>query len=365
LKKKFKNYYLNRFLLNLYFNFRLKKINIAEENYELEKADKVLLDKSCLPDEDILVGLVKDTDPCPYYTKFRRFLRNNNINFDYYNIFNSNWMEEAEKFDIIIWRPMSSPWELEDAREKFYVLEQELNKLVFPSYRDLLIYENKVMQYYFLKKNNLPAVDTYIFYSYDEAMDFIKTADYPMVSKIKTGSGSSGVRMIKNYRSAKKLISNTFRGGEKTYWPFIKQKNVVLLQKYIPSKFDLRVNVFDSEHIFGYYRYPEKNDFRASGFYNIERKELPLEAVKIALKVREKLNVIFIDVDFVQSLEDNKYYIIEFSYFNRIIRCERVILNGVPGGYRYDKDMDSLYFEEGRYWLQELMLKRFFETHKF
>jgi glutathione synthase/RimK-type ligase-like ATP-grasp enzyme len=176
------------------------------------------------------------------------------------------------------------------------------------------------------------------------------------------GSASQGVTLVRNKKQAKRFAESIFRVGKATYWPFLKQKNYVYFQKYLENDgFDLRVIIVDENHIFGYYREIPKGEFRASGMGLVVKKELPKEAVRIALDATKKLKFTNLSVDFLQSSMDDKFYIIEASNFIRIETDEQLKVNGIPGKYRYLKENDSLTFEEGKYWIQELFLKRFFE----
>jgi glutathione synthase/RimK-type ligase-like ATP-grasp enzyme len=336
-----------------------------QEKDNLDIAQTILLDPNIRAgNNDIYVGLVKDTGELPYYTKFERFLKNNKIAYDYFYIHSSSWNKDAAKFNVIIWRPMSSPWSLEEAREKIYVLEKYLNKRVYPSYAEVMFYENKILQYYILKNEGFPVIETFISYDYDEVLYWIEKAEYPFVSKLKEGSASQGVSLIRNKRTARGHVEKIFRGGKSTYWPFLKQKNYVFFQKYVENEgFDLRVIIVDENHIFGYYREIPRGEFRASGMGLLVKKELPKEAVKIALDITKQLRFTNLSVDFLRSKADGRFYVIEGSNFIRIKTDEQLKVNGTSGKYRYIYETDSLIFEKGIFWLQELILKRFFEKY--
>ena len=360
-----RNPLLNKLKYRISSALRPDRISISNETNDLELAEKISLDpKVGAHLQNMQAGLVKDGDSSPYYTKFERFLRSNDISYDYLDIHSSSWMEDAKKFDLLIWRPMSTPWELEEAREKIYFLERHLNKLVYPSYNEVVFYENKILQYYILKEMSFPVIETFISSDYDEVLNWIEKAEYPLVSKIKTGSASMGVLLLKDKNSANKYVEKIFRSGNPTYWPFQRQKNYVFFQKYIKNRgFDLRIVVIDKDNIFGYFREVPKGDFRASGMETVVKKELPIEAVKMAFDILNKLNFTNLSVDFLQSEQDNKFYIIEASNFVRVKTDEQLKINGIAGRYRYIAESESLNFEKGRYWVQELTLKKFIENN--
>ena len=61
-------------------------------------------------------------------------------------------------------------------------------------------------------------------------------------------------------------------------------------------------------------------------------------------------------VDLLYSNKDKKYYIIETSLFNQIDTPEQLVIDGVPGYYDIS-DIDNIKFKEGRFWIQELILR--------
>lgn len=360
-----KNYYLNRLARRITLSLKPSRIKIHEEKNNLNQPEKVILDQKIKINlKETVIGLVRDSSVHPYYTKFERFLKNNNILYDYFDIHANSWIEGAKIFDVIIWRPGSSPWEIEEAREKIYVLERVLNKFVYLSYDEIIYYENKIFQYYILKNLGVPVIETFISFDYDEVVNWIQKTEYPIVSKVRTCSASHGVILLRSEKQAKKYTEKVFRTGFPHYWPFLKQKNYVFFQKYIKNKgFDLRVIIIDEHNIFGYYREVPKGDFRASGRGRVVKKEIPKGAIKIALDITKKLKFTNLSVDFLQSIEDNKLFVIETSNFITVASDEQLKVQSIPGKYSYDQNSDHLVFEKGRYWIQEVILKKFFEKH--
>lgn len=341
------------------------RIQVLREKDDLNSAGKIVLDPTVeWQGKRLLAGIAMDGDSPPYYSKFERFMKSNGIHYEFFNIHGSDWIENINRFDVICWRPMSSPWELDEAREKIYFAENILKKKVYPSFREVFFYENKLLQYYILKKEAFPVIDTFISSDYDEVMNWLDTADYPLVSKLRTASASFGVSLLKNKMQAKIHAGKVFRSGKWTCWPHLKQKNYVFFQKFVENTgFDLRVIVIDEKHIFGYFRNVPSNDFRASGAGRVEKKELPQEAIKISLDVLGRLGFLNLAVDFLQSSADGKFHIIEASNFIKVNTNEQLEIKGLPGCYEYRTKTDSLIFREGRYWLQELVLKKFFEKN--
>jgi len=207
----------------------------------------------------------------------------------------------------------------------------------------------------------LPAVPTFSTNSKSEALSYTDQTAFPVISKITTGSASCGVIKLKNKRSAVRYINKAFsKVGRKTYWPFARQINYVYFQEFIDSsKFDLRVIVVGNK-LFGYYRFPKAGDFRASGAGKVVKKELPEEAMRLAVKTKETLKATSLAVDMLYSEAGRKYYIIETSIFCGIDTAEQLVVDGIPGFYEYNNGIFT--FKKGKFWIQELTLQEFFNS---
>lgn len=357
-------------LKSLYTKYRSKTTNDLMNSVELhdyiEQAEKVLLDK--VP--NIVVGLVKGNDSYSdiglvrerdYYPKYERFLNNNNIAYEYYNPLLSNWIEEAKRFDLIVWNTASDPSTQEIAEGKIYILEQ-MGKKCLPSYDEVWSYENKIRANYLYDLHDLPSIPTFISHSKSETLDYLSKADFPIISKISTGSASYGVDKIDNLNQAKKLVDQVFSyKGKETYFKYINQKEYVYFQDFIEdATYDLRIMCV-GEDLFGYYRYPNEGDFRASGAGNYEKKEIPTEALELAYQVYKALGSNFLATDFVYSEKTKQFLIIESSVFIGVDSCEQLAINDVPGKY-IRKSKNEYEFVEGKFWIQELTLKNLIEN---
>ena len=137
----------------------------------LNKAEIVKINPS-----DIKVGLVKDgiemgefIDNRSYYPKYERFLKNNSIKYEYYDIYKSDWLDKGKDFDIIIWHTDSDPVTQDIATNKIYVLEKLMKKKCLPSFHEIWTYEDKINAHYLYKYFKLPAIPTFVTHSKEEA----------------------------------------------------------------------------------------------------------------------------------------------------------------------------------------------------
>lgn len=313
------------------------------------------------------MGIVKDEDDLalifyPYWPMFERFARNNGIKYSFLNIHGDNWIEECKNYDLIVWRPFSDPSSLYEERTKTAYIERYLKIRCHPSYDELWTYEDKIRQYYHLSGYNLPVIPTFISFDETECLNKLNSLEFPVVSKSYVGSSSFGVTMLRSKREAQNHISRAFSKGLDTGFPYFRQKGYVFFQKFIrDASYDLRIILIGSR-IFGYYRMTPRTDFRASGAGLVVKEDLPLEAVKLAMKVREIMPGTMLAVDFLKSESENKFYINETSINILIESPEQLMVNNTSGYYLL-KD-DKLEFHQGKFWLQELILAEIISARK-
>ena len=343
--------------VSAYDTVKLKYDPGVDEDLSLNGADKVILEwPSNTPKP--YVGLVKDGNaPTAYWPKYERFLINNDIKYDFFDIHRSDFLNKSKDFNIILWRTQSNPAEQEEASSKIWILENYLKKLCIPAYDELWFYENKINQYYLCKVNNLPIVNTYVSNSREETLEYIRRCKYPIVSKITTGAGAQGVELIKNHKAAKRVSIKVFDCGLKTYWRYLKQKDYVYYQEYMPNTgYDLRIIVVGDSY-FGYRRLVPKDDFRALGEENEDHTSpISEDALMLAKKIKESFpKTRILAVDMLNSKDDDNYYFIEASIFYQVDYPSEMVVNGKLGRYVFQGG--KFIFQPGKYWTQELTLQ--------
>lgn len=304
------------------------------------------------------IGIVQDYGQYPRWTKYCRFLDKHSFHYDIYNIHAHDWIENAEKYDIIIGIPSSELFHLEEMRRKYYVLETFLGKTCYPSMNHAMLFEDKCLEAYISKVFGIPFVNTYVSHDKKDAMRLIENLTYPVVCKIVPSSGSLGMELVRTRKRGRKIVEQAFsRIGRKTHQVYFRQKNYIYFQDYVPNDgYDIRAIVIGN-WVFGYYRKVLEGDFRASGMDLLERRALPEEAMKIALKVNKIIKSPMLAVDMLHGL-DGKYYVIEFSPICKMETAVQLEVDGVPGVYVFEDD-ESFHFEKGRYWAHELILREF------
>lgn len=332
---------------------------VVDDRHELDVAERVLIPwpSDCAKPK---VGLVQDLNDPPYWTKYERFLRNNQFPFEYYDIHRSDWLATSKQFDVIIWASMGYAPDIEEHKRKTFTLEKYCGKVCFPSFETLMWYEDKIYQYEWLRMFEFPIIETFISHSYSETLERIQQCDYPLVTKVPVGAGSLGVELIKNGRQAEIVARQAFSPvGRTTYWPYLRQKDYVYFQRFQPnSGYDLRV-IAVGNRVFGYYRDVPQGEFRASGMGLLRREAIPEDAMQLARQLTKKLDLVIAAVDMLRD-PAGKLYITEMSAFIQVETAVQLEVDGVPGAYVFDSS-GAYHFEAGRFWIQELALSEFFE----
>jgi glutathione synthase/RimK-type ligase-like ATP-grasp enzyme len=265
----------------------------------------------------------------------------------------------------------------------------ESGKKIFPDYKTMWHFDDKVGQKYLLEAINAPIVPSYVFYTKKEAIEWINNTSFPKVFKLRSGSSSENVRLVRSKEEAFSLVSQAFGKGFTHYdaWPNFKErirkykngktnikdvskgfarlfyttdfakvagreKGYIYFQEFIENNdSDIRIIVIDRK-AFAIKRMVRENDFRASGSGNIlfDKDLIGLESVKVAFDVSRRLNAQCLAYDFVYK--NGKPLIIEISY-----GFANTAYDPCPG--YWDENLD---WHEGRFnpqnWMVDLLTER-------
>lgn len=280
------------------------------------------------------------------------YCEKNNISYKLVNAYSNDIVEQLSDCDAFMWH--HSNYDYRDAlfANKLLFSLQQSGKKVFPNFNTTWHFDDKVGEMYLLQSISAPIVPSYIFYTKKEALKWIKEIPLPKVFKLRGGSGSSNVKLVKTKKQAKHLIKQAFGKGFSQYDRFShlkdrytaykngrdsflgvcksfarlfipteyskmhsREKGYVYFQDFIPNNtFDIRICVVDDK-AFALKRMCRENDFRASGGGRIiyDKNQIDERCVKIAFDVNDKLKTQSIAFDFVFD-ENNNPLIVEISY---------------------------------------------------
>lgn len=317
---------------------------------------------------DKFIALVKDLN-IQWWKKFAEILENRNLDFKLIDIEKNDWLSQIGNIKYVIWRPNLSEPYLRQAREKLYILENILNKKVYPNQKTIWHYDNKNAEYYLAKIAGIKMPQSFISYSYEDSLDYIKNCKYPLVSKAAGGAGSRNVRLLKNLWEAKNELDYLFNRNLKnklnrkilskfgimhTKYDF--QKNYVNYQEFIPNNIrDFRITTIGGKYAFAFYRKNRDKDFRASGSGKIDHNPEghDLNAIKYFLSISRKNHFDTMCYDILYKEKD--FVTTEFSY----IFVDEPIYNCT--GY-YELKNGELEFIKGHIWPQELIIEYLLEN---
>jgi hypothetical protein len=278
---------------------------------------------------------------------------NQKINYKLVNCYQSDIVDQLYDCDGLMWHwHHADPKAVSFARQLTYALEAS-GKKVFPSATTCWHFDDKVGQKYLFEAIGAPLIPSYVFYDKQTALRFIEETTFPKVFKLRGGSGSSNVKLVRKKTEARKLVHKAFGRGltkidrfslfKDRFWHLQRDRNIkaiwgcfkglarvlvptkyeisagrdkgyVYFQDFIPdNSFDIRVIVI-GQRAFAIKRMVRDGDFRASGsgMSVHDHCQIPLDCVRIAFDTSRKLGAQCLSFDFV--LDGSSYQIIEMSY---------------------------------------------------
>jgi hypothetical protein len=314
------------------------------------------------------VAILRDNHP-ESSEKWESACRKQGLDYMAIDMLRADWLDKINLFDpgFCVSRP---PGDLQQNKkifdEKLYHLENYTPYSVFPSFLETWIYENKASLAWFLATNSIPHPKIFVSSNYDESMEFIKRAEYPVVAKTLIGAAGSGVKIFRSENKAQEYVKKAFKIGirrrfgpnRKTSGPkdwFLKamqspqyffkkvsqyrerskdvQRGIVFFQKYCDHDFEWRcVKIGKS-----YFTYKKlKIGEQASGSKVFEYGPAPFELLDFTKDLCAKFNFNFMAVDIFYNNEGifvNELQTI-FGHKNPYI-C---MVDGKPGRYIYQNN---------------------------
>ena len=229
--------------------------------------------------------------------------------------------------------------------ERLRVMVEHMNKIIFPSYEALWLYESKRRTNYWLNVNKVPHPRTFIFFNKTKALNFLKKASFPLVFKTDLGATASGVEIVYEEKNAKRLINVCFGRGylrKGCVWND-RSQGCILFQEYISNVKEWRmVRIGDS--FFGHQKL-KKGEFH-SGSKLIGWDKPPRELLDFCRDVTNKGSFLSMDLDVFET-EEGEYLVNELQALFGSANAHQMYIDGKPGRFLYDEELDSWNFEKG------------------
>ena len=164
-----------------------------------------------------------------------RSCENLGIEYDVIDIIGDDWLNRVVESDCdgFLCRPPSKFQERKSMfDERLYIINKVMNRPIYPSYEELLLYENKRLTSHWLRLNGIPHPKTYVFYRKRDFMEFLRdNREYPIVIKGNVGSTAKGVRIVKTRLEATCIAHLLFGvGNTKLAMGYTSQKTGRLLR---------------------------------------------------------------------------------------------------------------------------------------
>ena len=297
--------------------------------------------------------------------------------------------------DGVMWHWYHIPDDKQSAPKILDAIETNLGIPVFPDNPTRWHYDEKLSQHYLLNAIDAPRVRSWVFWEYNQAIEFLTTASYPLVFKLSVGAASANVIKVKSFTEAKAFVDKTFHGVffpyslnefefsnrllSPSYWKgalkrtfqsisyiahneyppvpeyYLIQKNYAYFQEFCANNlYDIRITVI-GDRAWGFTRANRPGDFRASGSGQVDYdlSKVPLEAVQIAFEVTKKMKAQSMAYDFLYD-NDGKLVINEVTY------CfVRFAVHDAPGYWD-----GNLNWHEAHLWPEDAQAEDFIEFIK-
>lgn len=287
-----------------------------------------------------------------YRDRWVSYCEENGIPYKIVNCYDTDIIEQLQECDALMWHfSPNNVGDLMVAKPILFTLDQ-MNFPVFPDWRTCWHFEDKVAQKYLLEAAGAPVVPSYVFVDRQTALDWVERTEFPKVCKLRTGSSSSGVFLVKTRAEARRMVKRSFGRGIKQYqrWGSLQERwrqyrigktdlqdvlrgvarlfvepefsrvagperGYIYFQDFLAGNdSDIRVVTVHGKAV-SKKRMVRKNDFRASGSGNqtFAREAIDERCVEIALRTNRDLGVQALNYDFIYNAAGEPE-IVEISY---------------------------------------------------
>jgi hypothetical protein len=232
--------------------------------------------------------------------------------------------------------------------ERLKIMAEELKVPIFPTHKELWIWESKRRMHDWLKVNSIAHPKTWVFYDRKEAIAFAEEAKLPVVYKSDMGSGASGIKIFRNRTSLRHHISRSFKKGVTTYrrGPMDKEWGFVIFQEYLPDVREWRI-IRIGNSFFGYEKL-KVGDFH-SGAHQSRHGFPPEGILNFAETVTEIGSFLNVGLDIFETRR-REYLINEIqTYFGMEFTKEMCVVDSNTGRLIKNSKNGKWVFEPGSY----------------
>lgn len=304
------------------------------------------------------IAIVQDTNDKIHSTNWTRpwteYCTKHSLSYELINPYSHTLLDEIAESQVLLWHFSGYNYtEMLIARSILYSAKA-MGKRIFPDFNDAWHFDDKIAETYLLQSVDAPIPQSFMFYSLPSLKEFASSSkSFPYVAKLRNGSGSHNVKMIKNEKELLKYAQIMFSSGfssspnllyktssnikstksfktlvnrAKRIPEFLRtlrnskmfphEKGYVYLQEFVPNDgYDLKIVVVgDKLSFIG--RNIREGEFRASGggdlFY--DKSFVTQNVIDSAFKTSDELGFKCMGYDYVVNKNTGEGIIIEISY---------------------------------------------------
>jgi len=276
------------------------------------------------------------------------------LDFKVFSAHNLNIVDDIRNYDVLLWHFSGvSVQDMLMARSILYSAK-EMGLKIFPDFAEAWHFDDKLAENYLLRAVKAPIPEFLNFYSLSKLVEWLDNEPkFPMVAKLKNGSGSHNVKLIntkdealkyarcmfnKGFNSSPSLVfkasSNirsvnsvgSFINRAKRIPEFIRtlkrakqfpnERGYVLFQEFIPNDgYDMKIVVIGDKLSY-IVRGVRKGDFRASGGGNLffDKAYVSKNVIETAFATSDALKFKCMGYDYVIDNKNSEGKIVEISY---------------------------------------------------
>ena len=282
------------------------------------------------------------------------YCEENKIPYEIVDCYSNGFIDSIDSYSALVW--YYSNYVISDLLEAWNILKVAETKglVTFPATNSNWHFDDKIAEMYALKSVDAIIPNSWVFYLKDDCINWLKKeAKYPLIGKLRAGSGSNNVKKFNNASQAIAYANRMFSKGYdpspsfayKAISKFQSSKNVKMMisrikkipqflntrrhakmmpiekgycyfQEFVPNDgYDLKVVVIGDKMTFCA-RKVRNNDFRASGGGDIyyDRRLLTERIIDSAFSTAKKLQMNCVGFDYVIDKSTGECKIIEMCY---------------------------------------------------
>jgi hypothetical protein len=273
----------------------------------------------------------------------------------------ADFFERIADCDGFLWWFPPLPFPRELGKRLLSALDHATKLVVQPDWRSCWHFDDKVAQTYLLQAAGIPMPRTCVLWRYDEAIEYCRSAQYPMVIKLPSGYRSENVGLLRDRAEAERMARRLFGAGVTSLrprrlesvraavrplrnWLHVKRggaplippvvhRGCMLVQEFIDgNEFDTRVTII-GDRAFAFRRGNRPDDFRASGggLNDADPAKIDLDAIRLAFRAARALQMPSMSTDILRR--GGTLLITEVSYY-----YETPLIRACPGHWRLRGD---------------------------